>query len=41
MRQGGVRRLVIRPSLGYRGQARGKIPPNTTLVFDVRLLDVR
>lgn len=41
MKRGGVRRLVIRPSLGYRAQARGRIPPNTTLVFDVQLLDVR
>lgn len=41
MQRGGMRRLVIRPSLAYRGQARGRIPPNTTLVFDVQLLDVR
>lgn len=41
MKKGGIRRLVVRPSLGYRSQARGKIPPNTTLVFDVQLLDVR
>ncbi|MDP2956647.1 MAG: FKBP-type peptidyl-prolyl cis-trans isomerase [Longimicrobiales bacterium] len=41
MQRGGIRRLVIRPSLGYRGQAKGRIPPNTTLVFDVQLLDVR
>ena len=41
MKVGGIRRLVVRPSLGYRSQGRGKIPPNTTLVFDVQLLDVR
>lgn len=41
MRVGGIRRLVIRPSLGYRGRAMGEIPPNTTLVFDMKLLDVR
>ncbi|NJD17825.1 MAG: hypothetical protein FIA95_00855 [Gemmatimonadetes bacterium] len=41
MRVGGIRRLVIRPALGYRGRAMGKIPPNTTLVFDIKLLDVR
>lgn len=41
MKRGGVRRLVVRPSLGYRSQERGRIPPNTTLVFDIQLLDVR
>jgi FKBP-type peptidyl-prolyl cis-trans isomerase FkpA len=41
MRRGGIRRLVVRPSLGYRAQGRGKIPPNSTLIFDIQLLDVR
>jgi len=41
MRRGGIRRLVVPPSLGYRAQGRGKIPPNTTLIFDIQLLDVR
>lgn len=41
MREGGIRRLVIRPALGYRGKAAGRIPPNTTLVFDMKLLSVR
>lgn len=41
MRVGGIRRIVIRPSLGYRGRAMGTIPPNTTLVFDMKLLEVR
>jgi peptidylprolyl isomerase len=41
MREGGIRRLVIRPALGYRGRAMGRIPPNTTLVFDMKLLTVR
>jgi FKBP-type peptidyl-prolyl cis-trans isomerase FkpA len=41
MQQGGIRRLVVRPSLGYGSHGRGSVPPNTTLVFDVQLLDVR
>ena len=41
MKRGGIRRIVVRPSLGYRSQGRGRIPPNSTLVFDVQLLDVR
>ncbi len=41
MKRGGVRRLVIRPSLAYGARGRGVIPPYATLVFDVQLLDVR
>ena len=41
MMVGGVRRLVIPPSLGYVTIRSGAIPPNSTLVFDIELVDVQ
>jgi FKBP-type peptidyl-prolyl cis-trans isomerase FkpA len=40
MRSGGVRRLVIPPSLGYGDRPTGSIPPNSVLVFEIRLMSV-
>ena len=41
MQVGGIRRLVIPPSLAYGPSRRGSIPPNTTLLFEIELLNAQ
>ena len=41
MKVGGQRKLVVPPSLGYGSEGVGGVPPNTTLLIDVELLEVR
>ena len=41
MREGEKRKLTVPPKLGYGSEKKPGIPPNSTLVFEVELLDVR
>jgi FKBP-type peptidyl-prolyl cis-trans isomerase FkpA len=41
MRVGGIRRLVVPPSLGYGSVRFGPIPPNATLLFEIELVEVQ
>lgn len=40
MKEGGVRKLTIPPSLGYGNQTVGPIPANSTLIFEIELISI-
>lgn len=41
MRVGGLRRMQVPPEYGFGPQGEGGVPPNSTLVIEMELLDVR
>ena len=41
MKVGARATITIPPELGYGSRDMGKIPPNSTLIFDVELLEVK
>jgi FKBP-type peptidyl-prolyl cis-trans isomerase FkpA len=41
MRVGGLRQLIIPPSMAYGGTRYASIPPNATLVFEIELVEVQ
>lgn len=41
MKIGGHRKLIIPPDLGYGSRATGSIPPNSILIFEIDLLDIK
>ncbi len=40
MREGGERQLVIPPELAYGDVSRARIPPNSTLIFELFMIEV-
>jgi peptidylprolyl isomerase len=41
MKVGGQRQLIVPPELAFGAEGRGRVPPDTTLLFEVELLEVR
>jgi len=41
MKEGGQRVLVIPPKMAYGERGIGPIPPNSTLVFSIELMEIK
>jgi FKBP-type peptidyl-prolyl cis-trans isomerase FkpA len=41
LNKGAKARLIIPPDLAYGNRPIGKIPPNSTLIFDVEVVDIK
>lgn len=41
MKVGEIRKLIIPPEKGYGSRDMGSIPPNSTLIFEVELLEIK
>jgi len=41
MKVGGTRLVIVPPSVGYGSEAKDSIPPNSVLIFEIKLLSVQ